>query len=339
MRKDELKSLSPETNPAFDFCSAQFWLVLKNDKVVGRVGGIINRRYIEKTGRKLARITRMEFVDDMDVSGALLNTVEQWAREYGMHGVHGPLGFTNLDHQAVLVEGFDYLPSVASEYHHAYYLQHFEQHGYAKEIDWLEFRLTIEKTPPEKEAKMAEMIKKRYGFEVRTFRRIKELMPYAPQLFNVLNHAFSELFGVVSFDDKMSQFYIKKYITFLNPRFVKVVFDKEKELVGFVIGVPSLSRAMQKAKGRLFPFGLFHILKALKNPTEIDLFLTAVEPKYQNQGLTAVLFIDLYQTCIDSGVQYFETTGMLEDNHKAIQNWKYFNHIQHKRKRCFIKMF
>lgn len=338
LHADEMKSLMPEENPAFDFCDAKFWLAYNNNKVVGRIGGIINKKHNEKMGVSMARFSRMEFIDDHEVSAALINKVIEWAKEKKMTGIHGPLGFTNLDHQAVLIEGFDFLPSVASEFHMSYYMHHFDTLGLEKEIDWLEFRLTIEDQVPPKAVQMAELIKKRYGFSVKTYKSVKELMPFAPDMFKVLNNAFSELFSVIPFDDKMSQFYIKKYIPMLNPKFVKVVFDKDNQLIGFVIGVPSLSKAMQKAKGKLFPFGFLHIMRALKRPKVVDLFLTAVEPHYQNMGLTAVIFCDLYQTCIDNGVNYFETTGMIESNQKAIQNWKYFQHIQHKRKRCYIKM-
>ena len=338
LKKGEMESLMPEKNPAFEFCNAKFWLAFKDGKCVGRIGAIINKKEIEKTGVKLGRITRLEFINDYEVSSKLLETAEKWIKEQGMIGVHGPLGFTNLDHSAILVEGFEHLPSIASEYHLPYYKEHLEKLNYEKEIDWVEFRLTIPEIP-EKALKLADTIKKRYNLTVKTFPSTKDIMPYANDMFDLLNKAFGELFAVVEFDEKMADFYIKKYIPMLNPKFVKLVFDIDKKLVGFIIGVPSLSEAMQKANGKLFPFGIFHLMKALKHPKVADLFLTAVEPQLQGMGLPAILITELQKSFIDNGVAHVETTGIIETNQKAITTWKNYEHIQHKRKRCFKKLF
>lgn len=339
LKKDELKALVPETNPAFEFCDACFWLARKNGRVVGRIGAIINKLYNEKMGVQLARITRFEFFDDQEVSVALLETAEQWAKEKGMKGIHGPLGFTNLDHQAMLVEGFDYLPSVASEYHLPYYQKHIENAGYTKELDWVEFRLKVLEEIPEKAVKLNELIKKRYNLKVINFETRQEMKPYAMKVFHLLNEAFDELFSFVRMPDKMLQFYIDKYFSMLNPKFVKVIEDSNNNLIGFIVGLPSLSRAMQKANGSLFPFGWYHIMKALKHPTEADLLLTGIHPDWQQQGVSALLITELQQIMIDHGVKWVETTGMIETNEKAINHWKNYEHIQHKRKRCYRKDF
>ncbi|MDD5571529.1 MAG: N-acetyltransferase [Bacteroidales bacterium] len=337
LKADEVKSLLPGHNPAFGFCKSKFWLAYKDNKCVGRIGGIINEKYIEKINEKIARFSRIEFVDDFEVSAKLLETAEKWAKEQGMTAIHGPLGFTNLDHQAILIEGFDYLPSVASEYHFPYYKEHLEKAGYEKEIDWIEFRLTMPKEIPEKAIKLCETIKKRYNLTAKSFLSTKDLLIYASDMFELLNKAFAELFSVVAFDEKMVQYYKKKYMKMLNPKFVKIVFDADYKVVGFIIGVPSLSKAMQKAKGKLFPFGIFYIMKALKNPKEIDLFLTAVDPQLQGMGLPSILISEQMQTILENGITHVETTGMIETNQKAIQHWKNYEHVQHKRKRCFKK--
>jgi len=334
---DELKALQAETNPAFEFCKTSFWLALKNGKVAGRIGGIINHLEVKKTGEKVARFTRFETIDDAEVSSALLHAAETWAKENGMTAIHGPLGFSNLDHQGVLVEGFDHLPSIASEYHQPYYQKHIEQNGYEKEMDWVEFRLTLAAVP-EKALRLNEAIKQRYGLKVRRFSSTAELKPYGEKIFGLLNDAFAELFSMVPLNDGMKKYYIDRYLGFLNPKFVLVVEDKENNPAGFIITLPSLSEAMQKANGSLFPFGWWHIKKALQNPVVVDILLTAVHPKLQAQGVPAILITEMQQIMLGSGAKYSETTGIIETNQKAIQVWKNYEHIQHKRKRCYRKV-
>lgn len=339
LKSDEINSLKAATNPAFANCDAQFWIAKEGNKVVGRVAAIINKLHNEATNESMCRVSRIEFVDDKNVSALLLKTVEVWAKEKGMKGVHGPLGFTNLDHQAVMIEGFNHLPSIASEYHLDYYQSHFEAAGYVKEMDWLEFRLTLEKEIPEKVLKLNDMIQRRYSLKVIHFTNQAEMKVYAQKIFDLLNIAFGELFGFVKMDDNLKDFYIKKYFSFLNPEFVKVVEDKDGNVIGFIISLPSLSEAMQKANGKLFPFGWWHLSQALKKPKVVDLLLTAIHPDWQAQGVSALLITELQKVMQKHGVEYVETTGMLENNEKAINHWKNYNHIQHKRKRCFIKMF
>lgn len=339
MKDDELKSLQPATNPAYKVSDAKFWIALKDGKVAGRVGGIINKAYNEKTGENLVRISRIEFIDDKEVSKALFDTVEAWAKEKGMAGIHGPLGFTNLDHQAVLIEGFDHLPSIASEYHLPYYRSHFEAAGYDKEMDWVEFRLKLEKEIPEKALKLNDMIQRRYNLKVVHFQNREEMKRYAPKVFELLNTAFGDLFSFVNMSKELSDFYINKYFNILNPEFVKVIEDQHANVIGFIISLPSLSEAMQKAKGSLFPLGWYHIMQALKKPKVVDLLLTGIHPDWQAQGVSALLITELQKVMQKHGVEYVETTGMIETNEKAINHWKNYDHIQHKRKRCFRKMF
>jgi len=339
MKKDELNSLQRETNPAYENCDAQFWIAFKNNKVAGRVGAIINKAYNEKTGEQLCRLSRIEFIDDYEVSKTLLVTAEAWAKEKGMKGIHGPLGFTNLDHQAVLIEGFDHLPSIASEYHLPYYKSHFEAAAYEKEIDWVEFRLKLEKEIPEKALKLNDMIQRRYNLKVLHFTNREEMKAHAPRVLQLLNTAFGDLFSFVAMSDNLQRFYINKYFNILNPDFVKLIEDKDGNLIGFIISLPSLSLAMQKAKGNLFPLGWYYIMQALKKPKVVDLLLTGIHPDWQAQGVSALLITELQKVMQRYGIEYVETTGMIETNEKAINHWKNYDHIQHKRKRCFRKMF
>lgn len=339
LKKDELKALDPHQNPAFDFCDAAFWIAEKNGEVVGRIGGIIHHLANQKEGEKMARFTRFELIDDENVADALLETVEAWARDKGMKGVHGPLGFSNLDHQAVLVEGFDHIASMASEYHHQYYHKHIERRGYLKEEDWLEFRLTLPEAVPEKVQRVSQIVKERHGFQIVDFHSKKEMTPYIPRIFDIFNEAFEGLFSTFRFNDKMTKYILDKYLPILKPEFVNLFLDKNGDVAGFIIAAPALSKALQKAQGKLLPFGFIPIQKAMKHPDEADLLLTGVRAEYSGQGLPALMMANLYQKFIDVGVKWVETTGMQESNHVAIQSWKSWDHIQHKRKRCYRKMF
>jgi hypothetical protein len=336
IKKDEIKQLKPETNPSMEFCDARFWIAWKDKKCVGRIAGIINPEYNKKTGEKKGRISKVEFIDDPEVSAGLFAVVENWFREMGMTAVHGPLGFHNLDTQGLLIEGFDHLPSIASVYHKPYYLKHFEDLGYVKENDWVEFRLTLGEHALNKGIRGAEIIKKRFGFKVEKFTSTEELKAYIQPIFNILNNAFYDLPYVTPFNSKIIDRIGEKYFKILNPKFVKII-KKEDRVIAFIVGLPSLSEAMQKAKGKLLPFGFYHILKALKHPKVIDLLLTGVDPEFHNTGAAVILFAEIQGEMMRHGITQMETTGMFESNQTAISNWKNFEHIQHKRRRCFVK--
>lgn len=338
LKKGEIQSMTVEHNPAFDFCDAKFWIAMEGNLCVGRIGAIINHRYNEKRNENFGRISRVEFFDNPEISSLLFSTAEKWLKEKGMDGVMGPLGFTNLDTQGLLIDGFDHIASIASVYHLPYYQQHFEQNGYTKEIDWVEFRLFIAGIP-EKASKMAELIKERYKLKIIHPKNKKDLLNYAEKVFDLLNLAFDELPFVNTFDNKMRDYYVAKYFNSLNLKFVKLVELENGELAGFILCVPSLSKAFQKAKGSLLPFGFIPVLKALKNPEEIDIFLTGVNPKYQAMGVPAILINEVQKEMQKFDIKAVETTGIFETNQKAIVTWKNYDHIQHKRRRCYKKLF
>lgn len=333
---DDLKQLDPKANPAFDFCDAKFWIAIENEKCIGRIGAIINRDYNNKTGEKLGRFTKVEFIDNKDVSVKLFETAEKWLKDKGMEKIHGPLGFSNLDTQGMLIEGFDYLPSIGSVYHKPYYKKHLEALGFSKENDWVEFRLTLGEKAVQKGTRGAQIIKRRYGFEVVSFNSKDELKPYIKPLFQILNDAFQELPYVTKFSDNMISLYADKYLKVLDPKYVYVV-KKDDNIIAFVIALPSLSEAMQKAKGKLFPLGFYHIMQAMKKPKNIDLLLTGVVHEHQNSGAAVILFAAIQEEMMKNGLTEMETTGIFETNHNVISNWKNYEHIQHKRRRCFIK--
>ena len=336
MINDEEKILKAESNPAFEFCDVKLLLAYKNNKCVGRICAIINHPYNEIHGAKFGRFSRLEFVDDKEVTKALLEEAISWFKEKGMEHIHGPLGFTNLDNQGMLIEGFDYLPAVASVYHKAYYKEHLDELGFGKENDWVEFRLTIGENASKKASRGASLIMKRYGFKLIESKSKKDIRPYAETMFRILNKAFLELPYVVPLSDELIAQYVKKYIGILDHKYVKFV-TKDDKLIGFFIGMPSLSEAMQKAKGKLLPFGIFPIMRAMKNPANIDMLLTGVLPEYQSSGVAVVLIAELQKSMLANGIDILETTGVFETNANVIANWKNYEHIQHKRRRCWVK--
>lgn len=336
MKSDELHYLDPKANPAFKFSDAKFYIAIKDEKVVGRIGAIVNHRYNEKSGKKYVRFTKPEFTDDAEVVDALMNKVVEFGKQKGMEIVHGPLGFTNLDKQGLLVEGFEELQSIASVYHLPYYKEHFDRLGYEKENDWLEFQLKLDDEVMKKANRGSAMIQKRYGFEVMNFENVDDMKNNAHAVFDILNEAFDVLPYVVPFEKELEQYYVDKYFSVLNPKFVKAV-KKDGELVGFMISVPSMSKAMQKANGSLFPFGIFALLKARKTNDLADLFLTGVLKKHQKAGVAVILFTEMQNALHANGISTFETTGVFESNNEVIANWKNYDHIQHKRRRCYVK--
>lgn len=334
--KDEMSQLSTDSNPFYKNVDAKFWTAWRDKECVGRIGALVNHEYNERNKVKNGRITRVEFIDDEEVSSALFQKAEKWLKDQGMEAVHGPLGINNLDNQGLLIEGFDHLPSIASVYHQPYYLKHFEKNAYKKENDWVEFRLTLGEKALAKGIRGSRIVKKRYGFEVVKFESNKEMMQILYPVFHLLNDAFRDLPYVTEFSDEMIEKVGEKYFKVLNPKFVRVI-KKEGQIAAFIVGIPSLSEAMKKANGKLFPFGFYHILKALKKPSVIDLYLTGVAPEYHTSGAAVILFAEIQEEMMKQGINIMETTGVFETNHNVISNWKNYDHIQHKRRRCFVK--
>ena len=336
IKADEIKAIDPAHNPAMEYSESEYWLVYRDKNVVGRIGAIVNSKYNEKTGKKFGRFSRIEFIDDKEVFLLLMDTASEWIKERGMEHVHGPLGYSNLDTQGMLIEGFEYLQPVTSVHHMPYYKSHFDAYGFEKEIDWIEFRLTLGGTANEKGERGSEIIKKRYGFVVEKFTKNKQMLPYVTPIFDVLNEAFKKLPYVTPFNEKMVDLYKKKYFKLINPKFVFVA-KKEGKLIGFMIAVPSLSEAMQKANGSLYPFGFYHILNAMKKPKVLEFFIIGVMPEFDRSGVAVILFNEIHKEMRKQGIKTMETGGIFETNHNVISNWKNYEHIQHRRRRCFIK--
>jgi ribosomal protein S18 acetylase RimI-like enzyme len=334
---DDLNTLRWDKNPAFETCEARYWLALRDGSIVGRVAAILNHPHIKAWGQRYMRFGWLDFIDDPQVSAALLKQVEAWANESGMAAVHGPLGFTDMDREGMLVDGFNELATMATYYNHPYYPVHMEKLGYTKDIDWVEYEISMPEEPDEKIARMASIVMKRNKFRLLELHHKKDLLKYAKELFRLLENEYKHLYGFVPLTPKQVDGYIAQYFGFVTPDFVPMVFNDKDEMVAFGIGLPSLSRALQKSHGRLFPFGFIHFLNALKKNDRADLYLVAVKSEYRGSGANAILMNSMYKTFQKLGVRKIETNPELETNHLVQGQWKYFQTRQHKRRRVFIK--
>ena len=337
--EDELMTLDKDKNPAFEFCEAVYYLAYKDNKIVGRIAGIINHKANEIWKQKYVRFSFIDFIDDKEVSEALLNTVEKWALSKGMNGVHGPLAFTDLDHEGLLVWGFDKLGTMATSYSFPYYHDHLLSLGYEKDQDWHEFHIQIPNSIPEKHKRISEIVLKRTGLKIMKFKKTKEIWPYAKKIFQLWNEAFKPLYGYSPLTDKQIEYYVKMYIPMLRLDLVTLVVKEEDDsVVGLALSLPSLSKALQKAKGSLFPLGWFHLLKALYSKNDVvDLYLMGVHPEYQNKGVNALLFYDLIPEFNKKGFLYAESNPELEINKKMHSQWSDFDAEHVRTRRAFIK--
>lgn len=337
---DMLGTFSPHKNAAFEFCEADYFLAYKDDKLVGRVAAIINHRANETWNKKEVRFGWIDFVDDSEVSEALLDAVAAWGKERGMDAMVGPLGFTDLDAEGMLVEGFDQLSTMSTIYNYPYYPRHMERLGFEKEADWVEYKLTVPDKLPEKFVRISEIILQKYNLKIKKLKRseIKE-KNYGQKIFDLINEAYAPLYGYSKMTQGQINQYIKTYLPLIDLRMVSLVEDEAGELVAVGISMPSLSKALQKAKGKMLPFGWFHLLKALfvKKPDVLDLLLVGVKPEYQSKGVNALLFYDLVPTFQKMGFKYGESNPELELNKKVQAQWSAFESVQHKRRRAFRK--
>ncbi len=338
---DILKTFSREKNPAFEFCEAEYFLAYQDGKIVGRVAAIINHKANATWGKKVVRFGWIDFIDDLDVSRALLKAVEQWGADKGMTTMEGPLGFTDMDAEGMLIEGFEELSTMATIYNYPYYPEHMEKLGLGKAIDWVEMKLMVPEKLPEQYEKIARIVQQRLNLHVRKLRSVKEIRRTGVgyKIFDLVNEAYKPLFGYSEMTKGQIDRYINEYLPILDLNMVTLVEDANNELVGVGISMASLSRALQKAKGRLWPFGWWHLLKALfiKRPPILDLLLIAVKPEYQGKGVNAIMFADLIPIYIKYGFEWGETNPELEVNDKIQSQWHYLDNRIHKRRRCYTK--
>ena len=337
---DEMNCFNPEHNPALEVCDFQLWMAYRDGKPVGRIAGIINRRANEKWGFKHVRFGWWDFIDDMEVSHALLDTVAAWGKEHGMDALNGPVGFTDFDHEGLLLEGYEYLAVMASLYNYPYYVKHAEAYGLTKEADWIELRVDPPKSCPERVEKIAQMVKARYQVHVEKVKNARELVKrYGIEYMDVIDSAYQKLYNFQPMTDKQKNYYKNMYFPFLNFDFVTLVVNEKDEIVGVGLGMPDIAEALRKCGGKLFPFGWYHLIKALK-AKQIDSFsflLIAVRPDYQDRGINALFLQDQIPIINRYGIRKLETTNMLETNTKILSFFMQFDHKIHKRHRAYIK--
>lgn len=337
---DILDTFDAKKNAAYEFCEAQLFLAVRGSEIVGRVAAIINHRANETWDVKNVRFGYLDFIDDASVADALLHAVEEWGRERGMTCCQGPMGFTDFDKEGMLIEGFDRLGSITTYYNHPYYPEHMERMGYEKEIDWVQLRVAVPAQTPDRFLRVGELVQKRFGLTFRKLtRKLIEKEDYGRKIFHLLNEAYSPLFGYSKLSDKQIDSFVKTYLNLVNLRFVTIIHDPDGQLVGVGVTMGSLSRAMQKAKGRLLPFGWYHIIKAMRYKFDdtVEMLLIAVKPEYQGKGVNALLFCDLIPTYNEAGFKWAETAPQLENNMKELNQWDVLNPEYTKRRRCYRK--
>lgn len=338
LESDELETFSKDKNPAYEFCEIKLFLAYRGEKTVGRIAGLINHAYNKKWNKNAIRFTRFDFYDDYEISQKLFDAVVEWGRERGYTEIMGPIGFTDMDHEGMLVEGFEEFNMSITFYNYPYYIDHMKRLGLEKDVDWIEYRINVPTEADKRIARIAERIIERNNYSVVTYSDRKNLKADAMEAFKIIDVAFSKLYGTVPLTPEVIKHAVDGYAPIVNLDYICSIKDKDGSIIGFGALVPSIAKALKKSDGRMFPVGIFRLLKALngKNDT-LEMFFVAVHPDYQQQGLPAVLINALSQKIIENGVLYCETGPMLETNIAVHSMWRHFDKRQHRRRRCFIK--
>lgn len=335
---DEMETFTPQKNPAYDFCETRLFLAYKDKKIVGRIGGLINHAYNDKWGKNRIRFTRFDFIDDYEVSSTLFNAVVAWGKERGHNEIMGPIGFHDMDHEGMLVEGFEELNMSITFYNHPYYINHMERLGLIKDIDWVEYQITVPKQSDPRIEKLSKRILERNEFKLVSYTDRNILFQEAFEAFKIIDIAFSKLYGTVPLTEKVIKKAINDYIPLVNLDYICSVKNKDNKIIGFAVLVPSIAKALKKSNGRMLPFGVFRLLKALKGKNDtLEMFFVAVEPEYQKLGIPAIMMNELLNICIKNNVKVCETGPELETNSDVQGMWKGFETRQHKRRRCWVK--
>lgn len=337
---DDMNTLDKTRNGAFAFCEAEYFLAYKDGRLAGRVAAIINHRANEAWNVSQVRFGWFDFIDDIAVSSALLEAVSVFGKSHGMNQIVGPLGFTDFDPEGMLVEGYDRVSTMALIYNHPYYPEHMKKLGYVKETGWIENRISLPDELPEKYSRVAEIVKKKYDLKVRklTRRQIRK-ENYGRKFFKLINETYNVLYGFSVLSDRQIDQYVDVYLSLIDARMLTFIEDADGELIAAGVSIPSLAHALQKCNGEIFPFGWWHLLKAmfLKKSDTLELLLIGVKPEWQSKGVVALLFVDLFQTYRNMGFKYAETNAMLETNNKIQSMYEPFEKELHKRRWVFGK--
>ena len=334
---DELEGFDKSKNPAFETAEAYFYIAKRNNEIVGRVAAIINWSEVNDQHKKKVRFGWFDVIDDIEVTNALLEKVCELGRKNHLEYVEGPMGFSNLDKVGVLTQGFDEIGTMITWYNHSYYATHFENLGYAKEKEYIESKFPFENVKLEFFEKANDLVKLRYQLSPLNFKTTAEVMPHVDKMFDLFNKSYASLSSFVAISDTQKEHFKKKYISFINPEFIKFVEDKDHNIIAFSIVMPSFSEALQKSKGKLFPFGFLHLLKAKKQSKDVLFYLIGVLPEYQNKAVTAIIFKEYYETFKEKGILNCYRTPELSDNAASHNLWKHFHPVIYKRRCTFRK--
>lgn len=338
LEPDEIDTFTKEKNPAYEFCETKLFLAYRDGRIVGRIAALINHAYNKKWQKNAIRFTRFDFIDDYEVSKALFDAVVAFGKERGYTEVMGPIGFTDMDHEGMLVYGFDEFNMSITFYNHPYYIDHMEKLGLKKDIDWIEYRISVPDEPNARIDRITAHLIKRHGFEVVTYTDRKVLHGEAFEAFKTIDVAFSRLYGTVPLTPAIIEKTVKDYIPLVNLDYICSIKNKDGNIIGFGAMMPSIAKALKRSDGRLFPFGIFRMLRALKGKNDtLEMLFVAVEPEYQLLGVPAMLISTLLKNCIKNGVKYCETGPQLETNGEVHSMWKLFDKREHRRRRCWIK--
>lgn len=335
---DEVETFSKKINPAYDFCETKLFLAYKDGKIVGRIAGLINHAYNEKWNKKAIRFTRFDFIDDYEVSESLLNEVIKWGKESSLNEVMGPIGFTDMDHEGMLIEGFEEKNMSITFYNYPYYIDHMEHLGLKKDVDWVEYQLMVPEKTDERMKRISEYLQKKYGYHAVFYNKRKNLLDEAKEAFKLIDKEFGKLYGTVPLTNRVIDKAIADYIPLVNLKYICTIKDKNEKIVGFAVLVPSIAEALKKSNGKLLPFGIFRMLRALKGKNDtLEMFFVAVDEAHQKQGLPAIIIDQMLKMLIENKVRICETGPELELNEAVQSMWKTFDARQHKRRRCWIK--
>lgn len=336
---DQVDTLRPDKNPASEFCESQSFMAWRGNVPVGTITAIINRAYNSKTGQAIVRFGFMDFIDDAAVVDALFEAVRRWGTERGMTKMVGPLGFTDLDPEGMLIEGFDEMGTMATIYNYPYYKDHMERMGFVKEADWIEYRITVPDKLPEKHVRIADIVRRRFDLRTPELTDRKKLAKkYGRAIFELINRSYENLYGFVALTDRQIEHYIGIYLSLLRLEDVCIIVDKDDRLVGVGISMPSLSKALRRSGGKLLPTGWYHLLRAIRGHSDVvDLLLVAIDPEYQGKGVNALLFSKLLPAYIANGYKFAESNVELEGNENVQKQWEYFERRQHRRRRAWSK--
>jgi GNAT superfamily N-acetyltransferase len=335
--KQELETFNKDKNPIFKDAEARFFLAYKNEEIVGRIAAIVNWLEINNQQIKKMRFGWFDFIDDLEVSKALLDKVEDIGKKHQLEYAEGPVGFSNMDKVGVMTEGFDTIGSMITWYNYPYYVDHYMSHGYKIEKEYSESIFPFSNVQPEFFKKAQELIKRRYKLKALQLTKTEEVMPYADRMFDLFNESYASLSSFVEITELQKAYFKKKFISFINPEYIKFIVDEQDNLIGFAVVMPKFAEALQKTKGKLFPFGFTHILKAKKHSKDVIFYLIGIHPDYQNKGVHALIFNEYYETFKAKGIETCYRTPELEDNVAIKQIWKHFDPKVCKRRKTFRK--